>query len=217
MTSGICSSRRGRRRAAARPAEGDQPELARVEAPLDGHQADRLDHVGVGDPSTPSAASSTLSPSGSRSASAAPPGQLDVERHAPVEEEIVADASEHEVRVGVRRLRRRPCRSRRARIRAGALRAAARVSGRVEPGDRAAAGADRDRRRCSGSGSACPTRGRTSVVICGSPSRTTAMSALVPPMSKQTTFCRPARPRRRRRDDAAAGPEFSVLTDTPLA
>jgi hypothetical protein len=55
-------------------------------------------------------------------------------------------------------------------------------------------------------------------VSCGSPPRTTAMSALVPPMSRQTTSRRP--------QDAAtaapaitpaAGPEFSVFTGAPLA
>jgi hypothetical protein len=56
------------------------------------------------------------------------------------------------------------------------------------------------------------------VVSRGRPSKTTPMSALVPPMSKQTTFAR--------RADAAtaapaitpaAGPELRVLIGTPFA
>ena len=55
-------------------------------------------------------------------------------------------------------------------------------------------------------------------VSCGSPSRTTAMSALVPPMSKQTTFERPAEAATAAAAmTPAAGPELSVLTATPLA
>ncbi len=56
------------------------------------------------------------------------------------------------------------------------------------------------------------------LVSCGSPSRTTAMSALVPPMSRHTTSRRPheaatAAPA----ITPAAGPEFSVLTGAPFA
>ena len=56
------------------------------------------------------------------------------------------------------------------------------------------------------------------VVSRGLPSRTTPMSALVPPMSRQTTFVRPAEAATAAPAiTPAAGPEFRVLTDTPLA
>ncbi len=44
------------------------------------------------------------------------------------------------------------------------------------------------------------------------------MSALVPPMSRQTTFVRPAEAATAAPAiTPAAGPEFRVLTETPLA
>ena len=95
--------------------------------------------------STPSAASSTLRPE----RLCDPPldrlaRPIDVELHPPFQEEVVRDAPEHELRVRIRRLPAPLPVTGGAGVGARALRPAPRVAGGIEPGDRAAAGADRD-------------------------------------------------------------------------
>ena len=203
-------------------AEGDETELARVEAALDGHEPDRLDHVRVGD--LEHALRRVFERSG-RAARRSAPGRTRARAsmsrlHAPVEEEVVAAVGRERGGHRCSSAPRRPCRSRPARDRR--RRSAGRCAGSrpessqaIEPPP-APIEIDVDTRKPDRH-APLEVEQRSSAAAC--PSRTTAMSALVPPMSRQTTFV-PAGTRRRPRRAAmtpAAGPELSVLTATPLA
>ena len=89
-----------------------------------------------------SAVSSTSLPTVSATRSNGSSRRRRVELHRTAEEEIRVDAAEHDVGVGRRRRRAAAAVAGRARHRAGALRADAQQSALVDPGDRAAAGAD---------------------------------------------------------------------------
>ena len=105
------------------PAEGEEAELARVEARArPSARAIALTMFAFAIRIMPSAASSTLSPSGSAMRTHRVAGQPGVELHSPAEQALVADAAEHEVSVGVRRLGAAFPVARRARVGAGALR-----------------------------------------------------------------------------------------------
>ena len=116
---------------------------------------------------------------------------------------VVPSRPEHDVRVGVGRLRAAAPVARRAGVGARRLRPVAQRAGRVDPGERAAAGADRqhldgreaDRvavldvpllRRCA-------TRRR----------RRARCRSLVPPMSRPIAFSKPHEPATWRRGDGA--------------
>ena len=125
-------------------AERDQGEAARVIAAADRDQADALGHSRVqhsvdaerrrlhghveraGDPALDGGA-----------------GETGVERHVATGEVRRVDIAEHHRGVGHRRLGTAPPVGRRARHRAGRARPGPQAAGAVEPGDRAAAGADR--------------------------------------------------------------------------
>ena len=129
-------------------------------------------------------------------------------RAASAAEEVVGvDAAEHDVRVGDGRLGAALAVADGRGVGARALRADAQRAARVEPGDRAAAGADRedlDHRR-----EHRPAVGRRvlSTTVTALPFAITPMSLLVPPMSSVTTFgVSICVGQRERADDAAAGP-----------
>ena len=204
-TSGI-SSPRARSTACMRAgaAEREEGELARIEAALHGHHPQPARHVGVGDADDPGRGlldvqaqavaearrprrgpgptSSCRSPARPRSAESRPSTRL----------ASVIVASRAAAPVG-----------RRARHRAGALRPDLGRAGGVDPGDRAAARAHRhqvDGREADGQAElrhGLPGQRRAG------PSRTVAMSALVPPMSMVSRLRRAGRlADRRGRDDA---------------
>ena len=178
--------RSGVQRAGA--AEGDQREVARVEAALDGDQPDRVRHVLVGGPHRRDAAAasadrSSASPSPASAARAA----SSVERHRPAEEVRRVEPAERQVRVGQRRLGpalpvgdRAPARRRRS----GGRRAAGRPC-------RSTRSSRRRRRSCCtathGMLTGIPHATWNSAAYCSFPSRTRPMSQLVPPMSSEKT------------------------------
>ena len=93
----------------------------------------------------PFAASTTESPSGSaQRSSIARLRALEVEIDLAAEEVARVEPAEHEVRVGDRRLRAAAAVADRPRVGARALRPDAQQAARVDPGDRAATGADLD-------------------------------------------------------------------------
>ena len=94
-------------------------------------------------PSMPCAVRSIEKPSRSASGAIALRAKPRVERHAAAEQAARREPPEHEVGVGDGRLGAAAAVAGRARLRAGALRPDLQQPVAVEPGDRAAAGADR--------------------------------------------------------------------------
>ena len=125
-------------------AKGHQGEIARVEAALDRHQADRVGHVGLGNRND---AQGRLLQSQAQRRGDGGHGrsrQRGVKLARAVEEKVAVEAPGHEVGIGHRRGAAALRVARRARIGAGTLRSDAQRSAAVDHGDGAAAGADRD-------------------------------------------------------------------------
>ena len=141
--SGSAPMRRRERVGVQRPraAEGDEPEVARVVAALDRHDAQRGVHVLVGDVDDRLRGGHGVDaqPLGDRRHG--PLGRLDVERQAPAELGPAREPAEHDVGVGDRRLRPAASVAGGPGIGARAARADLERAGEVQVGDRAAAGA----------------------------------------------------------------------------
>ena len=203
MTSPISSSSAshdGVHRAGA--AEGDERVVARVDALLDGDRPHRVGHVRVDDREHPLGERGRRpSPSSPRPSASASLRRALVELHPAAEEVARVEPAEEEVRVGDGRLRAAAPVAGGAGIGAGALRPDAQAA-RLEPGERAAAGADRvdvDERHQDGSPSSS-----VSVETVGRPSTIRLRSNDVPPMSTQSRFGPAGRPRERGAADRAA-------------
>ncbi len=129
---------RGRVQAAG-AAERHQGEVAGVDAALDGHHAQRPDHLGVGDADDPLGGLALVE---AERVAEVRHGRL---RRLAIEFDPARDPAEQaqqQVRVGDGRLLAAVTVRRRARTRAGAARTDPERAARVAPGDRAAAGAD---------------------------------------------------------------------------
>ncbi len=124
-------------------AEPDQSEGSRVEPALDGHQPKCARHRGIGDLHDPERGRDDVHPERVGAAIADRAGRgVNVEVELAAEERFGAEPAEHEVRVGDRRLLAAAAVRGWSRLGAGADRADAQRAARVDPGDRAAAGAD---------------------------------------------------------------------------
>ena len=127
-----------------RSAEGDEAELPRIEAPFNRQHSDRVRHVFIRDLDDrlggllhrEADAASQLGNRGTRLG--------DVERHLAAEEEAGIEAAQDQIGIGDRRVRPSPSVAHGARIRPGALRPNLEQAALVNPGDRSAAGSDRD-------------------------------------------------------------------------
>ena len=123
-------------------AERDEGEVARVDPLLDGDRPHRVRHLRVDDREHPLGELGRPEPDLAPRPSERALGRALVERHPAAEEVARVEPAEEEVRVGHGRLRSAAPVAGRARIGAGALRPDAQAA-RLEPGERAAAGADR--------------------------------------------------------------------------
>jgi hypothetical protein len=127
---------------AARPAEGEEGESARIDAAFDRDDADGFLHVGVGDGHDAEGRFGHGLADGAAQLRDRGQAPLRMDRHPPAQEEAGVEAAEAEV--GVRNGRQvAPAVASRARIGAGALGADPERAAPVGIGDRAAAGPDR--------------------------------------------------------------------------
>ena len=212
-------SRRRPPRACSGPAppKAMSAKLARVEPAVDRDQPDRVGHVLVGDVARPRArllgASSPRRVAERRRARARAASRSSA--IAPAEEVRRVEPAEHEVGVGHGRLGRRRGRRRRARGRRPALRGpTCSRPPRVDPGDRAAAGADRrDRDARDGDREAEGELELVGVLLGLAVDGSRPMSQLVPPMSsvKSVAHARSLGVAARRRSTPPARPESSEL------
>ena len=125
-------------------AEGHQREIARVVAALDRDHANAAHDVGVGDAQDAGGGRDHVEAERvwrMRLATRAARGR-GVERHLAAEARLAAEPAEHDIGVGDGRPRAAAAVARRARHGLGAHRADAQRAALVDPGDRAAAGAD---------------------------------------------------------------------------
>jgi hypothetical protein len=123
-------------------AEGQQREVARVEALLDGHHPQRPDHLGVGDADDALGRRQQVVTERAERADRAL-GGLASSATPPASGVCGVEQAEHEVRVGDRRLGARRAVAGGPRLGARRARSDAQSAARVAPGDRAAPGADR--------------------------------------------------------------------------
>ena len=173
--------------------ERHEREVTRVEAAVDGHHPDRARHVVVADARRCRAPRPRARAPALREARRPPVAQRPRRaRTPPARSAVPAEPPQHDVRVGDRGLRRRRGRRPRARARAPALwgptcgRSPASTHA-IEPPP-----APIVMRSMAGNRMGCPNWGEYSVTTRALPSRTTAMSADVPPMSRLMTWSRPS-------------------------
>ena len=126
------------------PTKCDEEEIRRIEPTLDGHKADRLSDIGIGDRDNRGRCF--------RHADSLRPGDIALDRFGGAagvdpkgtpKEVILAEAFEHNIGVGDRRVNAADAVTRRPRLGACALRADPQQAAAVEPGEAAASGADR--------------------------------------------------------------------------
>ena len=123
-------------------AEGAEREVARVEAALDQHRAQGTDHVVVGDADDGEGRVGHAAAEASGDAGDGRVRGVGVEGHAAAEEVVGVEAAEDEIGVGDGGLGAALAVAGGAGCRAGTLRADAQHAALVDPGERAAAGAD---------------------------------------------------------------------------
>ena len=197
--------------------EGDDHEVARVAAPAHRDELEEMDHVRVRDPDHAERRvvdAHVERVCDGRERRSRP---VDVERDLAAEEVVRVDASGDHVRVGHRRLRAAPPVAGRPGLGAGAARSDLERAGRVDPGDRAAAGADLDDvddrhlDRVARRTPAC-ARSRSRPPAARSSPSTSEAFAVVPPMSSVIRFGSPiSLPDRGRPDHAADRPRLDEL------
>ncbi len=125
-----------------RAAEGAEREVARIQATLDEHRAERSDHVVVGDAQDRQRRVVARLADRFRHPVDGRLGGARIELHPPVEKVIGINSAQHNIGVGDGRVDAACAVARRPRFGAGALRPHAQHPAGVDPGDRAAARAD---------------------------------------------------------------------------